>query len=132
MRGNAGNKCAFAIGKISPSCKYPALPSAVPAPSSTASKTTVRNPASCNASAAVVPTMPPPMTAISASRLFAVERNPRGLHFLIRQEPDHRFIVQIDDLNPVAERIEEIATERRDQRDPVFLRELLFDLVDLP
>ena len=36
------------------------------------------------------------------------------LHFLVGQEPDKRFIVQIDDLNSVAERVVKIAAKTFD------------------
>ena len=35
------------------------------------------------------------------------------LHFLVRQKPDERFIVQIDDLNPISPRVAKIAPKRR-------------------
>src|SRR5712691_4090832 len=41
------------------------------------------------------------------------------LHFTIRQEPDERFIVEIDHLNAVAPRIAKIAPERRHQFQPI-------------
>ena len=42
-----------------------------------------------------------------------VEFDPGLLHFTVRQEPDQRFIVKIDNLNAVAPRVTEIAAERR-------------------
>jgi hypothetical protein len=46
-------------------------------------------------------------------RLFRVEFDAGLLHFAIRQEPDKRFIVKIDNLDSVAPRIAEITTKRR-------------------
>jgi len=42
-----------------------------------------------------------------------VELHSGLLHFTIRQKPDERFVVKIDNLNAVAPGIAKIATKRR-------------------
>jgi hypothetical protein len=54
------------------------------------------------------------------------------LHFLVRQQPDQRFVVQIDYLNPVAKRIVKIATESGDQFQAVLLCDFFPNLRELP
>jgi hypothetical protein len=48
----------------------------------------------------------------AGSRLFR-EFDPGLLHFAVRQKPDERFIVKIDNLDPVAPGITKIAAEIR-------------------
>ena len=50
------------------------------------------------------------------------EINSGFLYFVIRQKPDQRFIVKIDNLNAIAPRIAEIAAKRRDEFDFIFVR----------
>jgi hypothetical protein len=44
------------------------------------------------------------------------------LDFLIRQQPNHRFVMQIDDLDSVTPWIPKVTAERRDQLNLVFFR----------
>ena len=44
--------------------------------------------------------------------LFRIEFNPGLLDFLVRQEPDKRLVVKIDNLDPVPPRIVKIAAKR--------------------
>jgi hypothetical protein len=53
------------------------------------------------------------------------------LHLAKRQQPDERFIVEIDDLDAVAPRIAEIAAEAFDQLQSIPARQLLAHLRDL-
>src|SRR5207253_1562377 len=52
------------------------------------------------------------------------ELHARLLHLTIRQQPNERFIVQIDDLDAVSPRVAEVAPKRRDQFDSIFLHQL--------
>src|SRR5438445_13850863 len=60
--------------------------------------------------------------------LLLVEFDAGFLHFAIRQQPDERFVVQVDDLDAVAPRIAEVAPKPRNQFEPIFLRQLVADL----
>src|SRR3982751_4115331 len=62
--------------------------------------------------------------------LFA-EFNTHLLHFRIRQEPDQRFVVKIDNLDTISPWIAKIATERWLQFEFVFLSQFLFDFFEL-
>ena len=64
-------------------------------------------------------------------RLGAVEDDAGLLDFFVGKKPDHRFVVQIDDLHVIAERIDEVAAERRPQLDPVLACQLLLDFFEL-
>lgn len=50
----------------------------------------------------------------------AGELDPGFLHLLIGQEPNERFVVQVDDLDAVAEGVLEIAAKSRNQLEAVF------------
>jgi hypothetical protein len=58
-------------------------------------------------------------------RLFRVEFDACLLDFAIRQEPDKRFVVKIDHLNPVAPRIAKIAAKRRLQFEFILFLQFL-------
>src|SRR2546430_7645794 len=60
---------------------------------------------------------------LALHRLLRVEFNSRLLHFAIRQKPDKRFVVKIDNLDAIAPRIAKIAAERRLQLQFVFFSE---------
>ena len=62
---------------------------------------------------------------------FVIEFDARLLHFAIRQEPDERFVVKIDNLYAVSPRIAKIATERGLQLQFVFLLQFLPDFLQL-
>ena len=53
------------------------------------------------------------------------------LHFAIRQQPNQRFIVKIDNLNAVAPGIVKVATKRRLEFQFVFSSQFLPDFFDL-
>src|SRR4026209_1019573 len=60
-------------------------------------------------------------------RLSGVEFDTRLLDFAISQEPHQRFIVKIDNLEPVAPRIPKIATKRRLQFEFILFFEFLWN-----
>src|SRR5439155_9237601 len=62
---------------------------------------------------------------LALHRSLRTEFNARLLHLRIRQKPDKRFVVEIDNLNAVAPRIAKIAAERRLQLQFVFFCEFL-------
>jgi hypothetical protein len=55
-------------------------------------------------------------------RLFRVESDASLLDFTVRQKPDQRFVVKIDNLDPIAPQIAKITAKRRFQFQFVFLR----------
>src|SRR5262249_46275378 len=59
------------------------------------------------------------------------ELDTRSLHLAVRQQPDQRFVVKIDNLDAISPWIAKIAAERRLQFEFVFLRELLSNLFEL-
>jgi hypothetical protein len=64
-------------------------------------------------------------------RLFPVEFYAGLLHFAVRQEPDKRFVVKIDNLDAIAPWIVKVAAERRYQFDFVFPGEFLSNFLKL-
>src|SRR6476620_3159892 len=62
---------------------------------------------------------------------FRIELDTRLLHFAIRQKPDERFIVKINNLDAVAPRVAKIAAEGRLEFQFIFLREFLSNLLQL-
>src|ERR1043165_6186032 len=65
------------------------------------------------------------------AKLSAVEFNAGLLHFPVGQEPDQRFIVEIDHLDTIAPGIVEVASKRRDQFQLIFIFQLLANLFQL-
>src|SRR5438477_1596470 len=63
--------------------------------------------------------------------LIVRELNSGFLHFAVRQQPDKRFVVKIDNLDTVAPWITEIAAERRFEFQLVFAGEFLPYLCEL-
>ena len=68
---------------------------------------------------------------MKVSLVLIGEFDPGFLHLLVGKEPDERFIVQVNDLDTVAEWVMEIATKSRDQIKTVLFRQLLPHLVEL-
>jgi hypothetical protein len=64
-------------------------------------------------------------------RLLVIELDTRFLHFAIRQQPHKRFVVKIDNLNPITPGIAKVAAERRFQFQFVFLSEFLANFLQL-
>ena len=62
-------------------------------------------------------------------RLLVIELDTRFLHFAIRQQPHKRFVVKIDNLNPITPGIAKVAAERRLQFEFVFLSKFLSDFL---
>ncbi len=65
----------------------------------------------------------PPVALIGV----VAENNVRFLCLMGRQESDQAFIVHVSDLNPVAERIPEIAPKIRSRLKAIFLGDLFTD-----
>jgi len=55
------------------------------------------------------------------SEILCSELDAGLLHFAIRQQPDKRFVMKIDDLYVIAPRVAKIAAERRLQLEFIFL-----------
>jgi hypothetical protein len=68
---------------------------------------------------------------IKVSLVLIGESDPGFLHLLVGKEPDERFVVQVNNLDTIAEWVMEIATKARDQRKAVLFRQLLPHLVEL-
>ena len=68
---------------------------------------------------------------MKASLGLTGEFDPGFLHLLVGQEPDERLVVQVNDLDAVAEWVVEIAAETGDQGKAVLFRQFLPDLVEL-
>src|SRR5439155_16482516 len=62
---------------------------------------------------------------LALHRSLRIEFNARLLHFAVRQKPDQRLVVKIDNLNAIAPRIAKIAAERRLEFQFVFFCEFL-------
>src|SRR5204862_7971993 len=74
------------------------------------------------------------MVQLSRTRmhqLLRVEFDARLLDFAVRQEPDKRFVVKIDNLDAIAPRVVKITAERRYQLDLVLASEFLTNLLEL-
>src|SRR2546430_6977490 len=69
---------------------------------------------------------------LALHRLLRVEFNSRLLHFAIRQKPDKRFVVKIDNLDAVAPGIAKVAAERRLKLEFIFLSYLFANFLELP
>ena len=63
--------------------------------------------------------------------LTLLKANARFLHFAIRQKPDQRFVVKIDNLNAVAPWISKVTAKWRLEFQFVFLGQLLADFFEL-
>src|SRR5262249_42836563 len=59
------------------------------------------------------------------------ETNPSLLHLLVRQQPDERFIMEIDNVNPVPKWVAENTTKSRNELQPVLLCDFLSNLRQL-
>jgi hypothetical protein len=59
------------------------------------------------------------------------ERDTRLLHLAIGEQPDERFIVQIDDLDAIPPRVTEVAAKRWDQLDGVLMHQFVAHLSEL-
>src|SRR6476660_4669718 len=64
-------------------------------------------------------------------RLLRIEFYTRLLDFAVRQEPDKRFVMKIDNLDAIAPRVVKITAERRYQLDLVFASEFMTDFLEL-
>ena len=64
-------------------------------------------------------------------RLLRIEFYTRLLDFAVRQEPDKRFVMKIDNLDAIAPGIVKITAEWRYQLDLVFASEFLTDFLEL-
>ncbi len=53
---------------------------------------------------------------MKVSLVLIGEFDPGFLHLLVGQEPDERFVVQVNDLDAVAEWVMEIAAKARESR----------------
>jgi hypothetical protein len=71
------------------------------------------------------------LASSSAESSTFFKPDPRLLHLAIWHQPDERFIVKIDNLNPVPPRIPKITAERRLQCQFVFSSQLLAHLGEL-
>ena len=61
---------------------------------------------------------------LASEHLVRGELDAGFLHFAVREEPDERFVVQIDDLDAVAPRVAKVAAETFEQLQAVFVRNL--------
>jgi hypothetical protein len=64
-------------------------------------------------------------------RSLTIEFDTRFLHFAVRQQPDERFVVEVDYLDTIAPWIVKIATKRWLKFELVFLCEFLPDFLKL-
>jgi len=64
-------------------------------------------------------------------RSLTLEFDTRFLHFAVRQQPDERFVVEVDYLDTIAPWIVKIATKWRLKFEFVFLCEFLPDFLEL-